>query len=219
MPHCQQVLLDLVTSLLLKTPEVKLLSASWWFWRDTGLKLGSLMKTIKRTVVLLALTVLSSNARAAVLVTFDQAHSNMGAGLYDFTLSGAPATATLADYNSAFTITGWAAPSIGNNITIFSTAAPSAWNLTQNDSNNAKWILESTSPPNNSVDGRFEVQAKANLHGTLLWQLAWLGNNTYSSSGSVTIAAVPEPASYGFLAGGVLLALALALGRRNSGRA
>jgi hypothetical protein len=137
--------------------------------------------------------------------------SNIAAGLYDFSLSGAPSAATLANFNSTFTITGWAAPGIGNNIVLVSSVAPGAWNLTQNDSNNAKWILESTTAPNNSVDGRFEVQGKPGLSGSLTWQLAWPGDNTYSANGPVTIAAVPEPSVFGFSAATLLLGL-LAIG-------
>ena len=101
---------------------------------------------------------------------------------------------------------------------LVSTLAPSAWNLTQNDSNNAKWILESTSSPNNVVAGRFEVRGKANLQGTLTWQFAWPGDNTYSSSGLVTISAVPEPTSYGVLSATGLLGFMAATILRKSKR-
>lgn len=168
------------------------------------------MKTRRRILCfLLAISFSCASIHAAVSVTFDEADSNIGAGLYDFTLTGAPGTATLANFNSAFTITGWAAPAIGNNVTLASTLAPSAWNLTQNDSNNARWILESTTSPNNLVDGRFEVHGKANLHGTLTWQLAWPGDSTYTSSGLVTLSAVPEPATYGMSAASALVGVVL----------
>ena len=157
------------------------------------------------------------NLKAAVAVNFDAADSNIAAGLYDFTLRGAPASATLANFNSTFTLTGWAAPAIGNNLVLVSTVAPSAWNLTQNDSNNAKWILESTTAPNNSVDGRLEVRAKPGLSGSLTWQLAWPGDNTYSANGLVTIAAVPEPSVFGFSAATLLLGI-LALGAWRTAR-
>ncbi|HLH53105.1 MAG TPA: hypothetical protein VKY92_05760 [Verrucomicrobiae bacterium] len=162
---------------------------------------------LKTFLAMAAVAGFASTASAAVSLTFDAADSNIGAGLYDFLLSGAPSTATLANYNSTFTITGWAAPSIGNNQTIVSTVAPSAWNLTQNDSNNAKWILESTTSPNNVVNGRFEVQAKPNLQGTLAWQFAWPGDNTYTTSGNVMISVVPEPAVYAYSAAAMLLAV------------
>jgi hypothetical protein len=177
------------------------------------------MKTLQSLVlILVAVGLWNGMASGAVVVSFDSAHSNAGAGLYEFTLSGAPATATLANNNSAFTITGWAAPAIGNNIILTSTQAPSAWNLTQNDSNNAKWILESTTPPNNAVDGRFEVRGKPNLHGSLLWQFAWPGDNTYTSSGTVIISAIPEPATYGWLAASALAGLVIGEGFRRPKR-
>lgn len=157
----------------------------------------------------LAAGLMAVSANAAVSVSFDAADSNIGAGLYDFTLSGAPASATLSDFNSTFTITGWAAPAVGNSASLLATRAPSAWNLTQNDSNNARWILESYTAPNNAVDGRFEVRGTPNLHGTLLWQLAWLpGNAGFTGSGNVTIGAVPESGGYGlFAVAGLLVAV------------
>ncbi len=174
------------------------------------------MKRLRTTLLgLLLLVMCSFRLHGAVSVAFDPTDSNVGAGLYDFILSGAPASATLANYNSAFTITGWAAPGIGNNVTIMSTMAPSAWNLTQNDSNNAKWLLESTTAPSNSVDGRFEVQAKPGLSGSSTWQLAWPGDNTYSASGFVFIPAVPEPAPFGVSAVVLaVLALMISIPRR-----
>jgi hypothetical protein len=166
------------------------------------------MTTIQRSrLVLLAAALITASANAAVSVSFDAADSNIGAGLYDFTLAGAPANAVFADFNSTFTLTGWAAPAVGNNIVLVSTMAPSAWNLTQNDSNNAKWILESYTGPNNVVDGRFEVRGTPNLNGSLLWQFAWPGDNTYTSSGNVLISAVPESEGYGPLAAAALFAL------------
>ena len=160
----------------------------------------------------------SSRVEAAVSVNFDSADSNIGAGLYAFTLVGAPTTAVFGNFNSTFTITGWAAPSIGNDVVIASIQAPSAWNLPQNTSNDAEWDLQSTSPPNNVVDGLFEVQAKANLHGQLLWQLGWPADNTYTSSGFVTISAVPEPGTYGVLTATVLLGLVIAERSRREAR-
>jgi hypothetical protein len=141
------------------------------------------------------------------VVSFDPADSNIAAGLYDFTLSGAPSTADFANFSSTFTITGWAAPAVGNSASLISTMAPSAWNVTQNDSNNAKWILQSTSSPNNLVDGRFEVGGTPNLQGSLLWQLAWPGDNTFSSSGTVAMSVVPEVSNFGVFAALGLLGL------------
>ena len=175
------------------------------------------MKFLRSVNLLIAALGLTAfNLPAAVSVNFDAADSNIGAGLYDFILSGAPATAAFANFNSTFTLTGWAAPAIGNNITLVSTVAPTAWNLTQNDSNNAKWILESFTPPNNSVDGRFEVRGKPGLHGSLTWQFAWPGDNTFSSSGTVVISAVPEPTAYGLSVATVLAILLLLGACRNS---
>ena len=168
----------------------------------------------KLGLVLLACAFGLSRTHAAVSVSFDGADSSLGAGLYDFILSGAPASATIANYNSAFTLTGWSAPAIGNDVTLVSTRAPSAWNLTENDPNNAKWILESTSSPYNEVDGRFEVQGKANLQGVLTWQFSWPGDNSYSGSGLVTISAIPEPAIYSALSATGLLALVIGWGLR-----
>jgi hypothetical protein len=164
------------------------------------------MTAIKQSrLVLLAAALITASANGAVSVSFDATDSNIGAGLYDFTLAGAPANAVFADFNSAFTLTGWAA--VGNSIVLVSTVAPSAWNLTQNDSNNAKWILESYTGPNNVVDGRFEVRGTPNLQGSLLWQFAWPADNTYSTSGNVIISAVPESEGYGPLAAAALFAL------------
>ena len=171
------------------------------------------MKTLASIpLFFLAAALGSSPARAAVSVSFDASDSDIGAGLYDFILTGAPGNASLANYNSAVTITGWAAPGIGNDITLVSTLAPSAWNVTQNDSNNAKWILESTTAPNDVVDGRFEIQGTPNLHGSLSWQFAWPGDNTYTSSGLITIAVVPETETCGVIAAWLLVGL-LALNR------
>lgn len=174
------------------------------------------MRTITRIAysALAAAAIGTVSAQAAISVAFDAADSNIGAGLYDFTLSGAPTTAAFANFNSTFTLTGWAAPAIGNTASLVSTLAPSAWNVTENDSNNAKWILESYTAPNNAVDGRFQVQGTPNLHGTLTWQLAWLGSSGSSGSGSVTIAAVPESPAYAAFTASALLGLVACSGRR-----
>jgi hypothetical protein len=165
------------------------------------------MRTIKALVALLLGTVaIALHANAAVSVTFDAADSNIGTGHYDFILSGAPASAAFGDFNSTFSLLHWA--SLGNTATLQETLSPSAWNLPLNATIDvAKWTLQSYTSPNNVVDGRFEVVGTANLNGTLLWQLNWPGNNTFSSSGNVTIGAVPEPATYGATAGLGLLAL------------
>jgi hypothetical protein len=175
---------------------------------------GDQMKMMRQVVIFvgLAVALMSRPLHAAVSVSFDAADSNIGAGFYDFMLSGAPSTAVFADFNSSFNITGWAAPAIGNNMTLVSKVAPSAWNVPSDTLNEAVWALQSTTPPNNVVDGRFEVQAKPNLHGTLNWQFNWPADNTLSASGMVVISAVPEPRAYGLVAGAGLLGLFVAVG-------
>jgi hypothetical protein len=165
------------------------------------------MKTIQPLrFVILAAAVIAVSANAAVTVSFDAADSNIGAGRYDFTLAGAPASAVFANYNSKFTIFGWFP--LGNSVNpLVDNLSPSAWTPSASDINDAVWVVTSYTPPNNLVDGRFEVMGTPNLHGSLSWQFAWPADNTYTSSGKVLISVVPEPHGYGPLAAAGLLAL------------
>jgi len=132
----------------------------------------------------------SSSARAAVNVTFDPADSNIGAGLYAFTLSGAVSPAT---FNSTFDVFNWFV--LGNALNpLQDQSAPSGWNVTgPNDINNAQWFYQNIA---GTVNGIFKVIATPNLQGTLSWRFADAGNSE-DASGSVTITPVPEPTLYG----------------------
>jgi len=153
------------------------------------------------------LALASATVRAAVNVTFDHADSNIGAGLYAFTLSGAVQPAT---FNSTFDVFNWFL--LGNTLNpLQDQSAPSGWNVTgPNDINNAQWFYQNTA---GLVNGVFEVIATPNLHGTLSWRFADSGHSE-NVSGTVTITSVPEPASYAKASAALMISSILGFGTK-----
>jgi hypothetical protein len=154
------------------------------------------------------------SANAAVQVTFDAVDSNIAGGLYAFDLSGIP-SANPVTYNSSFEMEFWdlLSPSPGNTATLTSSAAPSGWSyFLPGSTATSEWYFENTSGASN---GTFIVKASPNLHGTLDWNFTDSGN-AENISGTVTIAAVPEPALYGVFGGaaGLLGAILVPICRR-----
>jgi hypothetical protein len=167
------------------------------------------VNSFKKIVGLVAATAASltvaNSANAAIQFTFDATDSNIGAGIYAFDLSGVP---TLPTYNSDFSLQYWnlLSPSPGNTLNpVEDFAAPSGWNASNNSEGTALWYFENTS---GAYNGTFEVKATPNLYGTLDWTLAVSGISADDASGTVTIAAVPEPAEYGAFCGLVGLVFA-----------
>jgi hypothetical protein len=156
-------------------------------------------KLFKGWLVIAAVGMLAAgSARAVIYVNFDLGLSDIGAGSYAFDLGGV-ATSPTPTYNSQFTLYNFS--TIGNVLNpVVATAEPSGWSLNgPNDVNSVRWYFHYQSYPTipGGVDGTFIVQATPNLLGTINWQYAAPGQP--SGSGTVTIAAVPEPASAGLL--------------------
>lgn len=176
---------------------------------------------MKKLLLLLSAVLLGAalEAGAAISVSFDSANSNVGAGIYAFDLSGAISPGTVNA--TTFNVQGWYNID-GNQLSGLSPVqsgsqlvAPAGWTQSNFDGyNNAVYYYEAAGQ---AVNGTFEINAPANLTGSLTWIFNDSGNNE-SISGTVNISqsAVPEPSTCGAVAGSLAL-LFTVLGRGRKG--
>ena len=158
------------------------------------------MKTNIKTRYWVALTaiglVAAGSANAAIQVTFDAAASNIGAGQYDFTITGITAVPT---YDSTFELLYFS--TIGNKQSpLGEVSAPTGWDAGPATIDLAEWYFQSTA---GNYNGNFDITATPNLKGNITWDLAISGGA--SASGTVYIGAVPESSVTGVCTGAAAL--------------
>jgi len=136
--------------------------------------------------------VAAGSANAAIQVTFDAAASNIGAGQYDFTITGITAVPT---YDSTFELLYFS--TIGNKQSpLGEVSAPTGWDAGPATIDLAEWYFQSTA---GNYNGNFDITATPNLKGNITWDLAISGGT--SASGTVYIGAVPESSVTGVCTG------------------
>lgn len=149
----------------------------------------------------------AGSANAAIDATFDAAASNIGAGTYAFQLSGVPSTPTSGSVFELLNFT-----TIGNAQTIVEDSAPSGWSPSSTTTGVAEWDFSNLS---GNYNGIFVITAKAGLSGTITTGFDYLDSgHDENVSGSLTIAAVPEPAECGLFFGIMGLAVSTISGWR-----